>query len=83
MDKKLAELEKKKSDRVIAAQAEEDNKKGTYSLEAMVEDKSDYKEVNDLRAEMKDSLMAYANYGKAKGILLQQREDRGQYYIND
>ena len=49
----------------------------------MVEDKSDYKEVNDLRAEMKDSLMAYANYGKSKGILLQQRVDNGHYYIDD
>jgi len=40
-------------------------------MEAMVSDKSDYSEVNEIRAEMKDSLMAYANYGKAKGILLQ------------
>lgn len=70
MDKKLAELEKKKSDKEIKEKAEKDKAQGKYSMEAMVEDKSDYKEVNEIRAEMKDSLMAYANYGKAKGILL-------------
>ena len=59
-----------KSDKIIDDKAQEDKKKGVYSLEAMVTDKSDYAEVNEIRAEMKDSLMAYANYGNAKGILL-------------
>lgn len=83
MDKKLKELEKKKTEKAISDKAKKDREEGKYSLEAMVEDKSDYKEVNDLRREMKDTLMAYANYGEAKGILLQQSDQRGKYYIDN